>query len=151
VLLAGRTLAIFRSTLADEAGRIVAAHLTAALIDFRRDIRPSIDTWDAIGARVAGPAQVAWHEAVISTHRSFWHARERRELSILNALSPTPPREHQPGLFDRRADHVHQHDIEEFENAHAKGIARIEAAARAGTLHLAGPQLALLLWPRLAC
>ncbi len=42
MLLAGRTLAIFRSTLADEAGRIVAAHLTAALIDFRTR-HPAID------------------------------------------------------------------------------------------------------------
>lgn len=143
VALQGRMLALFRTTLDDEAGHQLATHVTALMVP------EGHATAGEHLARLRVPhteARAVWLAESIAHVLRAAATRQRRSEAVLAALrSPTPM--HQPGLFDRRAVHEHRADVAERAAAVAAAeecAARADAARRVAM----GPtRLMLLLRP----
>lgn len=138
--LAGRSLALFRSTLTDGGGRIVAAHVSAVLS------APGTPLDAAAHAAAHHAARVAWSARVREVHTRFTAVCAGRARRIAALFDPTQ-RERQPGLFDRRIEREHHDadDVQQVARAHAdQRVSRAEASL---ALDETASELMLLLRP----
>ncbi len=95
--LAGRTLAVFRSTITDGGGRQVATHVSAVLCP------PGTPLDAAALAATAHVSCTAWSTTVREVHARLTAVRVNRARRIAALFDPVRG-EQQPGLFDRRAE-----------------------------------------------
>lgn len=94
--------------------------------------------------REAWRSPVAWSQPSIDAHVAMTSRRVERARAIA-AIFEQGRAEHQPGLFDRRADAAWQHDAESRDVARAAATERVARAERALAVHEATPEIALVL------
>ncbi len=138
--LAGRSLALFRSTLTDGSGRLVAMHVAATLYP------PGAPTEAAARAAAGDAARGSWSDTVRTAHARLTAVRLQRARRLIG-LFAAPDGEQQPGLFDRRVERERREMADAQLAARARAeerVARIEASA---TLEDTAPELVLLLTP----
>ncbi len=138
--LAGRSLALFRSTITDGVGRTVATHVCAVL-------RPPGTPLDAAARAATQHGEyAAWSSTVRATHARFTAVCVDRARRIATLFDPTRG-ERQPGLFDRR-DERQQRDTAETQLA-ARALAdeRVTRTEASLTLGDVTSELVLLLAP----
>ena len=147
--LLGRTLVIFRSALSDETGRDVGSQLIPVLIAGRCDRRRFLDELNLIGPDIVQrlPRACCEPEPIRATYDTFWTVRRDREVAIARWLRRAASREHQPGLFDRRADRESMAGIERTREAQIATDRHLQTIARALNLVYTPPRPALVLFP----
>jgi hypothetical protein len=104
--LLGRVLIVFQSTLCDETGRTVASRIASVFVEADLDARRFLEQWEPVGSHVARFLPPAWSDSgdPRRTYDAFWSARRDREIVIARWCLRAVAREHQPGLFDSRAE-----------------------------------------------
>lgn len=130
--LLGRVLVVFRSTLRDETGRAVASRVTPVLVETDLDARRLREQWAAIGSHVARFLPPASSDSDDSrlVYDAFWSARRDREIAIARWILRAVSREHQPGLFDSRANRLFEAAIEHAGRSQADTDRRLHAIHR---------------------
>jgi len=121
-VLRGRYLAVFRSTLVDGGGRAVATRVVGA--SGRTTNRATgVSNLEPRLHQVARELEASstWHLESVDAHVAMIRRRVDRARAIAESLArSTVPR--QPGLFDRRAEHVWQLESESSEAARSSAI-----------------------------
>jgi superfamily II DNA or RNA helicase len=145
--LGANTLLLFRTALWDGAGSLVAARVDGVVMQ-PGTLLPEDPT--AVSSQVAyalSSGHSRWHEEASTTHRAMTSRLLDRWRAIA-ALFPATGSEHQPGLFDRRAEHEWQDAADARQKALSIIEARIARAALALELQLTAPDLMLVLTTR---
>jgi superfamily II DNA or RNA helicase len=148
--LRGRILVVFQSGLHDETGRLVAQRLTPVLLRAACDMRQFVDRLDLVGPCIAERCPDVWGstEPLRRAHDAFWMLRRDRERAIARWLAYTAAsHEHQPGLFDRRADHELSAQRRRAEDANIDTDRRLRAIERLLHLTVNPPRPVLVLIP----
>jgi superfamily II DNA or RNA helicase len=151
-LLAGRMLVVFEVAAADADGRHVAAHVRAVLVRFTRQptrkhllalVPPVLDWLEGSGAT---KEETGWRDAALAAHRAFWALRSTRESALAEATARESSM-YQPGLFDRRTERRHLEERHEAWRASERAAEIIGSIARAASVEVATPRVALVLLP----
>lgn len=148
--LRGRILVVFQSEIHDETGLPVASRLTPVLVRATCDVRRFIDRLDLVGACIAERCPDVWGntERLRRAHDAFWMVRRNRELAIARwVASAAAAGEHQPGLFDRRADRKSSALRRRAEDANIDTDRRLHAIERLLDLTVNPPRPVLVLIP----
>ncbi|MBS1817959.1 MAG: DEAD/DEAH box helicase [Acidobacteria bacterium] len=141
--LRGRRLLVFRSQLLDASGRAVATHVLGVLADTGLPHDSAIRAGAAAAARAAAESH---HDSVQAHHRLT--ATQLRRARAIARLCRPPGAEEQPGLFDRRVEHLaaaRGRAVREERTVAEERLARIATAAR---VCIAEPELMLVAVPR---
>jgi superfamily II DNA or RNA helicase len=145
--LHGGTLAVFRTAIMDDDGRIVATRVDGAIC---KEVRA-----DASGvAHLAGLSPAVpeafrhdgWRRTSLGTHERTTTLRLHRARTIA-ALLGERHAERQPGLFDRRAEEAWKEQADELNAARAHAAERVVRAEAALRVRVSSPELALVLFP----
>ena len=138
--LAGRSLAVFRSTLTDGGGTVVATHVTATLCP------PGTPLDAAAHAAARNAARAAWSANVRQVHARFTAVCADRARRIAALFSPAVA-ERQRGLFDRRVERERRDTADVQQAARAQAEERVARAETSCTLDESAGELVLLLSP----
>ena len=151
--MGGRALLVWRVTCDDECGRPVESRIvpvTVPLTGARGTWRGSarigqrLRELDATVRPSVERAVDDWRRSVEANVGSFVSTRLRREEAM---AGHSTPRAFQPGLFDRRADRLHETDRAAVADADRRRAGHLAALARATTLTSPPAQLLLVLVP----
>ena len=153
-LMGGRALLVWRVSCNDECGRPVESRIVPVMVpltgargrwrgnarigqrlrEFDATVRPSVEQ-----------AVDDWRQSVQANVRAFISTRLGREEAMTGHSTPDA---FQPGLFDRRADRLHDTDRAAVADADRRRAGHLAALARATTLTSPPAQLLLVLVPR---
>jgi hypothetical protein len=146
-----RALCVVQTTMEDDVGRQICAHLSAFLVEGPPGCRWTPDEvarnlvlfpWDDV-ARI-NASLTSWKGMATLLLMNFWAVRRRRETAI-STLFAGPVAPHQRGLFDARAD-MARAEAEQFINMQrADSATRVSAAASAEIGSFGQARLALVL------
>jgi len=138
--LAGRSLAVFRSTLTDGGGTVVATHVTATLCP------PGTPLEAAADAAARNAARAAWSANVRQVHARVTAVCTNRARRIAALFDPAAS-ERQPGLFDRRVEQGRRDTADVQQAARAQAEERVARAEASCSLDESTSELVLLLSP----
>ncbi|OFW13248.1 MAG: hypothetical protein A3F69_03410 [Acidobacteria bacterium RIFCSPLOWO2_12_FULL_66_10] len=152
--MGGRALLVWRFTCDDECGRPVESRIVPVMVPLtgaRGKWRGSarIGQWlrelDTTVRPSVEQAVDDWRRSVEANIRGFVSTRLRREEAM---AGHSTPQAFQPGLFDRRADRLHETIRAAAADGDRRRAGRLAALARATTLTSPPAQLLLVLVPR---
>lgn len=146
-VLGEKTLLLFRTALRDGAGSLVAARVDGVFLDPGTALPEgggslASDISQALFSRVS-----CWHDEALTTHRAMMSRLVDRWRAVA-ALNADTGGEHQPGLFDRRAEHEWLEAADARQSALSAVQARVARAELALELRLTSPDLSLVLTTR---
>jgi superfamily II DNA/RNA helicase len=144
--LMGRALAVYRTTMTDGSGRLVATRLDAAHCSVQAGPAAAAAALEQMAASVIAP-EASWPDPVVDAHRAMVNACLRR-LRAIDALRHVPDGESQPGLFDQRTAASAERTAQAQASADAQHADRVAAVSALLDINTDGPTLAALLLPR---
>jgi len=152
--LGGHALLVWRVSCHDECGWLVESRIVPVTMPMsgarrtwreRRGVGLRLRELDAIVRPLVERAVDDWRRALETHVRAFASTRLRREEAMAGDVTADA---FQPGLFDRRADRLHDADRAAVTDADRSHAARLAALARVTTLTSPTAQLLLVLVPR---
>ncbi len=139
-LLGQRVLYVVRHRIVDAAGRTIAERIEPLLAPIASPPDAVLRAAEQLGAE----SRTRWAAEVLSVHDRFAAMRLRRARAVASEGHRTE-REHQPGLFDRRADRARRDRSDERRSHDEVAAHRLACAeAAAGTRRL-DPAVELIL------
>jgi superfamily II DNA or RNA helicase len=143
--LGAQTVAVFRTTIHNAAGHIVATRVEAVQCADSSASGTRLPQYEALASQLDSPVRRAWIAEMSGQHEQQSRLRVERARAIATGLV-NGHHEYQPGLFDRRVAHEVAERSSERDAARGAADERVLQAEAAARISVAPPELVLLLF-----